>query len=311
MVTPAARREAAAHLRVAYEVSERRACLTLGADRASVRYRRRRPDDATVRARLRELAAIRRRFGYRRLHILLTREGIVMNHKKLHRLYREERLQVRRRGSRKRALGTRTPMTLPQGPNQRWSLDFLSDAFADGRRFRILAIVDDFTRECLALVPDTSLPGLRVVREIDAVIAVRGRPAMCVSDNGTELTSMAILRWSQERQVEWHYIAPGKPQQNAFIESFNGRLRDELLNETLFTSLRHVREALTIWMEDYNTVRPHSSLGNLPPADYAKRSVPEMQRHGALRYVEGFAPRPVASPSQQGSNQPETLLITG
>lgn len=311
MVTPAARREAAAHLRVAYEVSERRACSTLGADRRSVRYRSCRPDDTTVRARLRELAAMRRRFGYRRLHILLTREGIVMNHKKLRRLYREERLQVRRRGGRKRALGTRAPMTLPQGPNQRWSLDFLSDAFADGRRFRILAIVDDFTRECLALVPDTSLPGLRVAREIDAVIAARGRPAMCVSDNGTELTGMAILRWCQERQVEWHYIAPGKPQQNAFIESFNGRLRDELLNETLFTSLKHVREALAAWREDYNTVRPHSSLGNLPPADYAKRSVPDTQRDGALRYVEGFAPHPVASPSQQGSNQPGTLLIAG
>ena len=147
MVTPAARREAAAHLGVAYEVSERRACSALGADRTSVRYRSRRPDDATARSGLRELAAVRRRFGYRRLHILLTREGIVMNHKKLRRLYREERLEVRRRGSRKRALGTRAPMALPQGLNQRWSLDFLSDAFADGRRFRILAIVGNFTRK--------------------------------------------------------------------------------------------------------------------------------------------------------------------
>ncbi len=146
MVTPAARREAVAHLRVAFEVSERRACSTLGADRTSIRYRSTRPDDTAVRVRLRELAAIRRRFGYRRLHILLTRDGVIMNHKKFRRLYREERLQVRRRGGRKRALGTRAPMTLPQGPNQRWSLDFLSDAFADGRRFRILAIVDDFTR---------------------------------------------------------------------------------------------------------------------------------------------------------------------
>jgi putative transposase len=261
--------------------------------------------------RLRELASIRRRFGYRRLHILLTREGIVMNHKKLRRLYREERLQVRRRGGRKRALGTRAPMTLPQGPNQRWSLDFLSDAFVDGRRFRILAIVDDFTRECLALVPDTSLPGLRVVRELNALITARGRPAMCVSDNGTELTGMAILRWSQETRVEWHYIAPGKPQQNAFIESFNGRLRDELLNETLFASLAHVREALAIWKDDYNTVRPHSALGNLPPAIYAKISAPGMQRDGTLRYIEGSAPRPVAPPSQQGSNEARTLLIGG
>jgi putative transposase len=172
-------------------------------------------------------------------------------------------------------------------------------------------IVDDFTRECLALIADTSLPGLRVVRELDAVIAARGRPAMCVSDNGTELTSMAILGWSQQRQVEWHYIAPGKPQQNAFAESFIGRLRDELLNETLFGSLSHAREALAIWKDDYNTVRPHSGVGNLPPVAYAKLSVPVMQRAGALRYTDGSAPRPVASPSQQGSNQPGTLLISG
>jgi putative transposase len=264
-----------------------------------------------VRARLRELASVRRRFGYRRLHVLLTREGIAMNHKKLRRLYREERLQVRRRGGRKRAVGTRAPMTIPQGPNQRWSVDFLSDALADGRRFRIFAVVDDFTRECLALIADTSLPGLRVVRELEAIVTVRGRPAMIVSDNGTELTSLAILRWSQERQVEWHYIAPGKPIQNAFVESFNGRLRDELLNETLFVSLGHAREALANWKDDYNTVRPHSSLANLTPAAYADSSAPGTQRDGTLRYVEGSAPRPVASPSQQGSNQPGTLLIAG
>src|SRR5215472_18295630 len=132
-------------------------------------------------------------------------------------------------------------MAIPQGPNQRWSLDFASDALSDGRRFRIFAVVDDFTRECLALVADTSLPSLRVVRELDAIVTVRGRPTTCVSDNGTELTSRAILRWSQQMRVEWHYIAPGKPQQNAFIESFLGRLRDELLNETLFSSLAQAR----------------------------------------------------------------------
>jgi putative transposase len=134
---------------------------------------------------------------------------------------------------------------------------------------------------------------------------------MIVSDNGTELTGMAILRWSQETRVDWHYIAPGKPQQNAFIESFNGRLRDELLNETLFASLAHAREALAIWKDDYNTIRPHSALGNLPPVTYAKLSVPAMQRDGTLRYTEGFAPRPVAPPSQQGSNEARTLLIGG
>ena len=312
MVTPAVRREAVAHLRISFEMSERRACKVLGADRTSVRYRGRQADDAIVRARLRELAAIRRRFGYRRLLVLMRREGLVMNHKKFRRLYREERLQVRRRsGRRKRALGTRAPLSIPQGANQRWSLDFLSDAFADGRRFRILAVVDDFTRECLALVADTSLPGLRVVRELEVIIARRGRPAICVSDNGTELTGMAVLRFSQEKQIEWHYIAPGKPTQNAFIESFNARLRDELLNETLFTSLAQARAMLTAWKHDYNNARPHSALGNITPAEYADRSVPGPQRGGTLCYAEGSAPRPVAPPSPMGSNATRTLPIAG
>ncbi len=234
-----------------------------------------------------------------------------MNHKRLRRLYAEERLQVRRRGGRKRALGTRAPMTIPQGPNQRWSMDFVSDTLTDSRRFRILVVVDDYSRECLCLVADTSLSGLRVARELDTIIAERGRPATCVSDNGTELTSMAILRWSQETQVEWHYIAPGKPTQNAFVESFNGRLRDELLNETLFSSLAHARAVLADWKEDYNTVRPHSRLGNLPPAAYAKLSDPAMQRDGTLRSLGGFAPHPVAPPSPMGSNDEQTLLING
>jgi putative transposase len=152
---------------------------------------------------------------------------------------------------------------------------------------------------------------LRVVRELDALIAGRGRPAMMVSDNGTELTSMAMLRWAHEHRIEWHYIAPGKPQQNAFVESFNGRLRDELLNETLFTSLTHARAALLAWKDDYNTVRPHSGLGNLAPSIFAELSAPGLQRDGALRYTAGSAPHPVASPSQQGSNQPGTLFIAG
>jgi len=255
--------------------------------------------------------ALRLRFGYRRLLVLMRREGLVMNHKKFRRLYREERLQVRRRGGRKRALGTRAPLAIPQGADQRWSLDFLSDAFADGRRFRILAVVDDFTRECLALVADTSLPGLRVVRELDVIMAWRGRPAMCLSDNGTELTGMAVLRFSQERQIEWHYIAPGKPTQNAFIESLNARLRDELLNETLFTSLAQARAALTTWKDDYNNARPHSALGNLTPTEYANRNAPGPQRGGTLRYAEGFAPRPVAPPSPMGSYATRILPIAG
>jgi putative transposase len=311
MVTPAAKRQAVAHLCESFEVSQRRACQVTDADRSSVRYCTVRADDGALRARLRELAAVRRRFGYRRLLILLRRDGSVLNHKKLRRLYAEERLQLRRRGGRKRALGMRAPISLPLGPNQRWSLDFVSDTLTDSRRFRMLAIVDDFTRECLTLVADTSISGLRVGRELDAIIAKRGKPQTIVSDNGTELTSMAILRWSQGTGVDWHYIAPGKPQQNAFIESFNGRLRDELLNETLFISLNHAREALAAWRDDYNTVRPHSAIGNVPPAIYAKLSAPTMQRDGALELLRGSAPHPVASPSQYGSNDGRSLLIAG
>ena len=237
MVTPAARREAVAHLVEVHEMSERRACHVISADRSSIRYRARRPDDAQLRSRLRQLAQQRRRFGYRRLHVLLKREGCEVNRKRIQRLYVEEKLQVRRRGGRKRALGTRVPMAVPDRPNARWSLDFAHDQMTDGRRFRILAVVDDCTRECLALVPDTSISGMRVARELDVITARRGRPASIVSDNGTELTSNAILGWADERSVAWHYIQPGKPVQNAFAESFIGRLRDELLNETLFRSI--------------------------------------------------------------------------
>jgi putative transposase len=250
MVTPGAKREAVAHAREHHGLSERRACQLIGVSRRVVRYQPARSDDAALRQRLHELAAERRRFGYRRLGYLLAREGLKPNHKKLLRIYREEGLKVRRRGGRKRALGTRAPIALPQGPNQRWSLDFVSDSLACGRRFRILAIVDDFTRECLALVADTSLSGARVARELSALIDQRGKPLTVVSDNGTELTSSAILRWSQERRVEWHYIAPGKPMQNGFVESFNGRLRDECLNETLFTSMVHARHVLDAWRHD-------------------------------------------------------------
>lgn len=182
-------------------VSQRRACEVLAVDRSSIRYRSLRPDDSTERAAMKAVAAERRRFGYRRIHIMLERQGIVMNIKKLRRLYREERLQVRKRGGRKRALGTRRPMALPQAANDRWSLDFICDALTDGRRFRVPAVVDDFTRECLTLVADTSLSGTRVVRELDAVIARRGRPGTIVSDNGTEFTSTAILSWCQRTDI--------------------------------------------------------------------------------------------------------------
>lgn len=198
--------------------SQRRACDLVGMAPRVFRYKSNRPDDAGLRERLRALSSERRRFGYRRLHLLLKREGVEVNWKKLYRIYREERLTVRKRGGRKRALGTRAPMTIPQDRNQRWSLDFVSDTLIDGRRFRILCVIDDFTRECLATVVDNSLCGERVARELDAIAERRGYPCMVVSDNGTELTSNAVLKWQQDRRVEWHYIAPGKPMQTDVVE---------------------------------------------------------------------------------------------
>ena len=252
--------------------SQRPACALVGMAPKVYRHQPKRLDDSRLRERLKALANQRRRFGYRRLQLLLRREGIGVNHKKLYRVYREERLVVRRRGGRKRALGTRAPMAIPQGANQRWSVDFVQDTLIDGRRFRALAIVDDFTRECLGLAVDTSLSGVRVARELSMIVEQRGRPCMVVSDNGTEFTSRAILTWSQEQSVDWHYIAPGKPMQNAFAESFIGRLRDECLNEHLFRSVRHAREIIEAWRIDYNHDRPHTSLAGLTPAEFATRS---------------------------------------
>ncbi|SEH66415.1 Transposase InsO and inactivated derivatives [Magnetospirillum fulvum] len=205
---------------------------------------------------------------------------------------------MRPRRGRKRALGSRAPMAVPQGLNQRWSLDFLSDAFTDGRRFRIFAVVDDFTRECLALVADTSLSGVRVARELDGLVAQRGKPLMIVSDNGTEFTSMAMLRWSQDHRVEWHYIAPGKPMQNGFVESFNGKLRDECLNETLFCSVSHARAVLADWKDDYNHVRPHTALDGIAPAQAAPHC-----HHRPFRASQGDGTQPLTG-INQGNRSP-------
>jgi putative transposase len=197
---------------------------------------------------------------------------------------------------------------LPLGPYQRWSLDFVHDQMTDGRRLRILAVVDDYTRECLALVADTSISGVRVARELDNIVAVRGRPGGIISDNGTE----PILAWSGRQKVAWHYIAPGKPVQNAFIESFNGRLRDELLNETLFRSLSHARLALDRWRWDYNAERPHSSLGwQMSLAFAAAWQRPCAQRDTTLSRFEGSAPCPVASDAENTFNHPQTLVPRG
>ncbi len=205
MVTPAGKREAVTHLQRHHEVSELWACKLLDADRSLVRYRSKRPKDEDVRQRLRVLSNERKRFGYRRLHILLEREGFHLNHKKVRRLYREEGLSVRKRGGRKRAIGTRAPIAVPSRVNERWSLDFVSDSFMEGRRFRMLCVVDDYSRECLALIADTSIGGHRLARELSTVIKQRGKPHTIVSDNGTEMTSNAIMKWQEETKINWHY----------------------------------------------------------------------------------------------------------
>jgi transposase InsO family protein len=269
MVGPAAKREAVAHLRNVLQMSERRACTLVSADRKMVRYQSRRPPDGELRARLRNLANQRRRFGYRRLFILLREQGEPSGVNRIYRLYREEALTVRKRKARRKAIGTRAPILVEAKVNARWSLDFVHDQFAQGRRFRILNIVDDVTRECLGAIPDTSISGKRVARELSMLIGIRGRPKMIVSDNGTEFTSNAILSWAKDHGVGWHYIAPGRPMQNGYIESFNGRMRDELLNESLFMDLDQARELIGAWVTDYNTARPHSSLGYKTPAAYA------------------------------------------
>ncbi|MGV4794766.1 IS3 family transposase [Rhizobium sp. F40D2] len=269
MVGPAAKRDAVTHLKTVMGLSERRACQIISADRKMVRYRSCRPPEVELRTKLRDLANERRRFGYRRLFVLLRREGEPSGVNRIYRLYREEGLTVRKRKARRRAVGMRAPILVEAKANSRWSLDFVHDQFACGRRFRMLNIVDDVTRECLAAIPDTSISGRRVARELTTLIERRGKPGMIVSDNGTEFTSNAILAWSKDHKVEWHYIAPGKPMQNGYVESFNGRMRDELLNESLFFGLDHARSAIAEWAEDYNNFRPHSSLGYQTPADYA------------------------------------------
>ena len=307
-MTPAARREALAHLVKTYEMSQRRACAVTGADRSMVRYRSCRPDDQELRERLRMLAAERRRFGYRRLHVLLRREGHAINRKRTQRLYREEGLSVRKRRGRKRATGTRAPLLTLAVPNARWSVDFVHDQFADGRRFRVFNVVDDVTKECLAAVVDTSISGRRVARELTALVERRGKPSLIVSDHGTEFTSNAMLAWSEKAGVPWHFIAPGKPMQNGICEAFNGRMRDELLNETLFFGLDHARSAVARWVADYNHTRPHSALGYQAPATYAAQLTAMGDR---LRAPNPLRRSPIAPPALTRQSQPGTLTSPG
>ena len=231
-----------------------------------------------------------------------------MNRKKTQRLYREEGLTVRKRKGRKRTTGSRAPILSEARPNAGWSVDFVHDQLSNGRRFRVLNVIDVVTKECLAAIADTSISGRRVARELGAVIAGRGRPDLIVSDHGTEFTSNAMLAWVQEHRVAWHFIAPGKPMQNGACEAFNGRMRDELLNETVFYDLGHAREALARWAAAYNQTRPHSAIGYLTPAAFAQTLTATADR---LRNPDQLRRSPVAAPALLRHSQPQTLAPNG
>jgi putative transposase len=254
-----------------YGLSERRACRLVGIGRSTLRYRSRaRANEPSLRQRLRELAAARPRFGYRRLHVLLRREGVIVNHKRVERLYREEGLAVRRRTRKRVARDRRGRAAVPGRPNQQWGVDFVSDALAWGRRIRLFTVVDIFTREALAIEVDTSLPGGRVVRVLERLALERGVPDEIVLDNGPELAGKALDQWAYERGVWLRFIEPGKPIQNAFVESFQGRLRDECLDRHWFLGLGDARHTVEAWRQDYNQARPHSALGYRPPAEFRR-----------------------------------------
>jgi len=262
---------------VQYQFSERHACRLLGMARSTHRYRSRRGErDAALRTRLKELAARRMRFGYRRLVAMLAREGMPVNHKRVYRLYREEGLAMRMRQRRRIHWSGKVASPKASRPNQRWSMDFVSDCVSTGTVIRMLTVVDDCTRECPAIEVDTSLGGLRIGRVLDRIASERGLPEAIVVDNGPEFRGRAMAAWSQERGVRLEFIQPGKPTQNALVESFNGRLRDECLNANWFINLKDARQKIERWRRDYNEQRPHSSLQYTPPAEFARKCA-EMQ----------------------------------
>jgi putative transposase len=236
-----------------------------------MRYHSVRPPQEALRARIRSLAAERPRWGYRMLHTLLQREGWAVNHKRVQRLYREEGLAVRRRGKRRRSQAPR-PVREPVGDaNVRWSMDFLADTLSSGRTFRCLTIVDEFTRECVAIHAGHAIPAVRVIEVLEQLRVSRGLPQSIITDNGSEFTSRAFDAWAYARGIKLAFIQPGKPVQNAFVESFNGTLRDECLNLHWFVSLPDARRTIEAWRQDYNRVRPHSSLGRRTPAEFASQ----------------------------------------
>jgi putative transposase len=273
MVTTKQRRQVVTHLLAAFreqQPSARRVCQLVGLSRSRWHYRSRRPDDAVWRARLTAAATKKPQWGYELLHWQLQRDGWVINHKKVLRLYREEGLALVRQRRRKRVAAARVPLPAPTRRTERWSMDFVSDRFVEGQAFRCFTLVDDFTRECPAIVVDRSLPAWRLLPVLDQLIAERGRPVSIVCDNGSEFTSRIFDAWAHANGIALQFIRPGKPVENAYIESFNGRLRAECLNAHWFLNLEHARATIEAWRHDYNELRPHSALGRRTPAEFTK-----------------------------------------
>lgn len=275
MVTPALRREAVQFALDNFKFSERQACKTIDLPRSTFRYEPLPDKNGWLRVRLKELASQRRRFGSPRLCVLLRREGKIVNHKRVERIYREEGLSLRKRKKKRQTAALRVVLPTPTEPNKRWSMDFVSDALCDGRKFRSLTIVDDCSRESPAIEVDTSLPGKRVTRVLDRLAEIRGLPNAIVVDNGPEFAGSELDSWCHVNNVKLCFIRPGKPVENAYIESFNGKFRDECLNEHWFTSLKDAQEKIEAWRKDYNRNRPHSSLGNLSPEEFVRQNYTE------------------------------------
>jgi putative transposase len=263
-----------------FGLSVRRVCNLVDLWRATYSYQRKGTDDIAIRQRLKELAEQRRRFGCHRLHVILKREGLVINHKRTERIYREEGLSLRLKKRKKKVAMLRVKLPEPECINQRWSMDFVSDSLCTGRRFRALNIIDDFSRECLAIEIDTSIGGTRVVNVLERLAELRGLPEVITIDNGPEFTGKALDAWAYRTGVKLNFIRPGKPVENAYIESFNGKLRDECLNENWFVTLKDTREATEAWRIDYNEFRPHSSLGDLSPLQYVHKTEKTLVRSG-------------------------------
>jgi putative transposase len=275
VVKPACRREVIRHYQEVFALSERRACRAMGFGRASHRYRSRRDPAVELRMRIKELAETRVRYGYRRLHVLLQREGWQINHKRTYRLYSEEGLSIRTRSPRRRrACRYRSGRADAEGMNDVWAMDFLSDKLFDGRPFRILTIVDCHTREALATVARTNFRAYQVVEELDRIARIRGKPTSIRVDNGPEFAGRLLDQWAYLNKVELDFSRPGKPTDNAFIEAFNSRLRQECLNASWFLSMADARKKITDWRIDYNEERPHSALGNLTPSAFAAQLKP-------------------------------------